>query len=81
MRYKIVPVTPFEQNCTVFWCEETREAAVIDPGGDIARIEAVLASEGLTLSKILVTHGHIDHAGGVAQLAEHEKLRYQLYQS
>ena len=70
MRYKIVPVTPFEQNCTVFWCEETREAAVIDPGGDIARIEAVLASEGLTLSKILVTHGHIDHAGGVAQLAE-----------
>lgn len=69
MRYKIVPVTPFEQNCTIFWCEATRQAAVIDPGGDIDRIQRALAAEGLTLSKILVTHGHIDHAGGVAALA------------
>ena len=66
MRYTIVPVTPFEQNCTVFWCEKTRQAAVIDPGGDIERIEQCLADENLTLAKILVTHGHIDHAGGVA---------------
>ncbi len=69
MRYTIVPVTPFEQNCTIFWCEATRQAAVIDPGGDIDRIQRALAVEGLTLSKILVTHGHIDHAGGVAALA------------
>lgn len=69
MRYKIVPVTPFEQNCTIFWCEATRQAAVVDPGGDIDRIQRALAAEGLTLSKILVTHGHIDHAGGVAALA------------
>ncbi len=69
MRYTIVPVTPFEQNCTIFWCEATRQAAVIDPGGDIDRIQRALAAEGLTLSKILVTHGHIDHAGGVAALA------------
>ena len=70
MRYQIVPVTPFEQNCTVFWCENTRQAAVIDPGGDIERILRLLEDEKLTLAKILVTHGHIDHAGGVAALVE-----------
>ena len=68
MRYAIIPVTPFEQNCTIFWCDKTRQAAVIDPGGDIDRILAALKQEGLTLAKILVTHGHIDHAGGVAEL-------------
>ena len=69
MRYQIIPVTPFEQNCTLLWCETSRQAAVIDPGGDIDRILAALAAENLSLSKILVTHGHIDHAGGVAALA------------
>ena len=69
MRYAIVPVTPFEQNCTIFWCEKTRQAVVIDPGGDIDRIQQKLADENLTLAKILVTHGHIDHAGAVADLA------------
>lgn len=68
MKYRIVPVTPFEQNCTIFWCEATLQAAVIDPGGDVSRILQVLVSEGLVLAKILVTHGHIDHAGGVAAL-------------
>ena len=70
MRYQIVPVTPFEQNCTVLWCEKTRQAAVIDPGGDIERILRLLEDEKLTLARILVTHGHIDHAGGVAALVE-----------
>ncbi len=70
MRYLVVPVTPFEQNCTVFWCEQTRQAAVIDPGGDIERILQALQRENLSLALILVTHGHIDHAGGVHALAE-----------
>lgn len=70
MRYAIVPVTSFEQNCTLFWCENTRQAVVIDPGGDVDRIKRKLAEEGLALCKILVTHGHIDHAGAVASLAE-----------
>ncbi|HXE37245.1 MAG TPA: MBL fold metallo-hydrolase, partial [Azonexus sp.] len=69
MRYKIVPVTPFEQNCTIFWCEQTKQAAVIDPGGDLDRVRQALEAEGLTLACILVTHGHIDHAGAVAALA------------
>lgn len=68
--YKIVPVTPFEQNCTLLWCERTKQAAVVDPGGDIERILSVLKEKGLTLAKVLVTHGHIDHAGGVTELAE-----------
>ncbi len=70
MRYTIVPVTPFEQNCTLLWCEASRQAAVVDPGGDVAQILAALAREQLTPVLILVTHGHIDHAGGVAELAE-----------
>lgn len=70
MRYIIIPVTPFEQNCTIFWCESTRQAVVIDPGGDVERIQRALSDEDLSLAKILVTHGHIDHAGGVAALAE-----------
>ncbi len=70
MRYLIVPVTPFEQNCSILWCEKTRQAAVVDPGGDVDRILAALGREELSLATILVTHGHIDHAGGVADLAE-----------
>ncbi|MCL2346209.1 MAG: MBL fold metallo-hydrolase [Desulfobulbus sp.] len=70
MRYKIIPVTPFEQNCTIFWCEKTRQAAVIDPGGDVERIRAALAADDLTPALILATHGHIDHIGGAAALAE-----------
>ena len=70
MNYEIVPVTPFEQNCTLLWCPETLRAAVVDPGGNLERILAAVQRHGVTLEKILVTHGHIDHAGGVAELAE-----------
>jgi hydroxyacylglutathione hydrolase len=65
----VVPVTPFQQNCSVVWCEKTKRAAVVDPGGDLERIEQVLQQEGLTLEKILLTHAHIDHAGATAELA------------
>lgn len=74
MQYVIVPVTPFQQNCTVFWCPETMKGAAVDPGGDIDRILGAVADKGVTLEKILVTHGHIDHAGGVADLAERLSL-------
>ena len=70
MKYRIIPVTPFEQNCTLLWCEETLEAAVVDPGGDVDRILRAAEEAGVKIVKILVTHGHIDHAGGVATLVE-----------
>lgn len=69
MKAAILPVTPFQQNCSLIWCEATHRAALIDPGGELDRLLEVVAREGLTLEKILVTHAHIDHAGAVAELA------------
>jgi len=74
IKYQIIPVTPFEQNCSLLWCDETLQAAVVDPGGDIPRILAAVKKNGVILEKILLTHGHIDHAGGVAELAERLSL-------
>lgn len=70
MKCSILPVTPFQQNCSLIWDETTRRAAVIDPGGEVERILTLIRTQGLTLEKILVTHGHLDHASGVAELAE-----------
>jgi hydroxyacylglutathione hydrolase len=64
----IAPVTPLQQNCTIVWCAKTKKAAVIDPGGEVDRLQAILASQGVTLEKIWITHGHMDHAGGAAEL-------------
>ncbi|MEW5887881.1 MAG: MBL fold metallo-hydrolase [Pseudomonadota bacterium] len=69
MKFTVIPVTPFQQNCTLLWCEETLKAAVVDPGGDLERIVQAAAAKGVDVEKILVTHGHIDHAGGTAALA------------
>ncbi|MDE1713664.1 MBL fold metallo-hydrolase, partial (plasmid) [Chromobacterium amazonense] len=70
LKYHVIPVTPFAQNCSVLWCDASRQAAVVDAGGDIERIHAWVDSQGLTVEKLLLTHGHIDHAGGAAKLAE-----------
>ena len=64
-----VPVTPFQQNCSIVWCDETMKAAVIDPGGDLDVLLAAVAHLGVTLEQIWLTHAHIDHAGGTAELA------------
>jgi glyoxylase-like metal-dependent hydrolase (beta-lactamase superfamily II) len=74
IKFQIIPVTPFEQNCSLLWCDETLRAAVVDPGGDISRILNTVKKNGVELEKILVTHGHIDHAGGVAELAQRLSL-------
>jgi glyoxylase-like metal-dependent hydrolase (beta-lactamase superfamily II) len=74
LRYHTVPVTPFQQNCSLLWCDSTMEAAVIDPGGDLDRILAEAKRLGLQLQQILLTHAHIDHAGGSAELARRLKL-------
>lgn len=70
LKAAIVPVTPFQQNCTLVWDEQTKIGAVVDPGGDLDRIRAGIAQVGMTVEKIILTHGHIDHAGGAAELRE-----------
>jgi hydroxyacylglutathione hydrolase len=69
VKFDWFPVTRFEQNCSILWCESTHKAAVIDPGGDLTQITDFLEWEELQLEVVLVTHGHFDHAGGVAELA------------
>ena len=68
IRAMIAPVTPLQQNCTIVWCARTGKAAVIDPGGETERLLAAVADKGLTLEKIWITHGHMDHAGGAAAI-------------
>ncbi len=70
LKAAIVPVTPFMQNCTLLWDETTNIGAVVDPGGDVDRIRNGIAKAGMTVEKIIITHGHIDHAGGAAELKD-----------
>lgn len=74
LQYQILPVTPFEQNCSLLWDPATRRAAVVDPGGDVDEILAAVAAQQLNVEKILLTHGHIDHVGGTAELAARLKV-------
>ncbi|MCE5182815.1 MAG: MBL fold metallo-hydrolase [Betaproteobacteria bacterium] len=69
MKYLIIPVTSFEQNCSLIWCEETNNAALVDPGGNASQLIEVAAQKGLRLTKLLLTHGHMDHVGAAAELA------------
>ncbi len=71
LQIAIIPVTPFQQNCSILWCTRTMQAAIVDPGGDADRIRAAVAETGAKVEKILLTHGHLDHAGAAAELAEH----------
>ncbi|MDP6566272.1 MAG: MBL fold metallo-hydrolase [Alphaproteobacteria bacterium] len=70
MQYRIVPVTPFRQNCSLLWCPDSGRAAVVDPGGDLDRILAAADDAGVEIERILLTHGHVDHAGGAGELAD-----------
>lgn len=70
VKVAIVPVTPFQQNCTILICEATKRAAVVDPGGDVPLIRRAIEQTGAQVEKIFLTHGHADHAGGAAELRE-----------
>ena len=70
MKTLIIPVTPFQQNCTLLWCAKTNSAAIVDPGGDVEAILEAVRDQGVVPEKILLTHGHIDHVGGVAELVD-----------
>lgn len=66
---QVVPVTPFQQNCSIAWSSATMRGVVVDPGGDLPTIRSAIARAGMTVDAIILTHGHIDHAGGAAELA------------
>ncbi|MCX2721669.1 MBL fold metallo-hydrolase [Roseibium sp. DSM 29163] len=69
MQVMVIVVTPFQQNCSLVWDPATMRGAVVDPGGDVDRIQAAIDKQGVTVDKIVLTHGHIDHVGGAADLA------------
>ena len=70
LQYQTIPVTAFQQNCSLVWCDETRQAAIIDPGGDLDLLLDAIAQLKVNLEQIWITHGHLDHAGATADLAE-----------
>jgi len=70
LRAGIVPVTPFQQNCTILFDEATKTGVVVDPGGDVASLTKAIAENGLKIEAIWLTHGHLDHAGGAMELKE-----------
>jgi hydroxyacylglutathione hydrolase len=68
LRGTIIPVTPFQQNCAVLWDDGSKQAVVVDPGGDVDRILAAISEARVSVERIWLTHGHLDHAGGAAAL-------------
>jgi len=73
----ILPVTPYQQNCTLLWCDATKKGAIIDPGGEVERLIAAAAQNGVTVEKIFLTHGHLDHASGAAELKRRTGARLE----
>ena len=69
LRAAIVPVTPLQQNCSLIWCTASGRGAFVDPGGDLPKLKAAMAHHGVTIEKIILTHGHIDHCGEAGTLA------------
>lgn len=70
LKAAIIPVTPLQQNCTLLWCTKSMRASFVDPGGDLPRLKAAADRAGVTIEKILLTHGHIDHCGSAGIFAE-----------
>lgn len=70
MKIVVIPVTPYQQNCSLVICEETKTAAIVDPGGEIERILTAVKNHQVTVDKIILTHGHLDHVGGTEALSE-----------
>ncbi|MEZ9564582.1 MBL fold metallo-hydrolase [Vibrio artabrorum] len=70
LKYQVVPVTSFSQNCSIVWCDETMEGIVVDPGGDIQQLAAIIEELGVKVVDLVLTHGHLDHVGGTVPLAE-----------
>jgi len=74
LQYQLIPVTSFKQNCSLVWCDETNEAVIIDPGGDVELLITALKENKVNLKAIWLTHGHLDHIGGTAELIKQFNL-------
>lgn len=74
-QYQIIPVTDFQENCSIVWCDETNEAAFIDPGGEPELLKKAVEKLGVNIKQILLTHGHLDHVGVAAELAKHYDVK------
>ena len=74
LQYQIIPVTSFQQNCSLLWCDETNDAVLVDPGGEVDHLLAAVEENGLNLKAIWLTHGHLDHVGGTAELKQRLNL-------
>lgn len=70
LKYQVVPVTSFAQNCSIVWCDETMEGIVVDPGGDVQQLAVIIEELGVKVVNLVLTHGHLDHVGGTVPLAE-----------
>ena len=71
LNYRILPVTPYQQNCTLLWCGQTHKAVIVDPGGEMEQLLHLIEKTGVNLEKILLTHGHLDHVGAAGRMAKH----------
>ncbi|MBY0345406.1 MAG: MBL fold metallo-hydrolase, partial [Neisseriaceae bacterium] len=70
LKYRIIPVTAYQQNCTLIWCNQTEDGALVDPGGDAQKLKLAVTEEGVKITQILLTHGHLDHVGAARELAD-----------
>src|SRR5260370_7800702 len=77
LKVLIAPVTPFQQSCAMGWCDETMEATAVDPGGDFDRLKQAIAEQGIKVTKVLLTHGHVDHASAAGTMADHYGVKIE----
>ena len=77
LKVMIAPVTPFQQNCSIVWCDETMEGTAVDPGGDFDMLKEAIAQQGIKVTKVLLTHGHVDHASAAGTMAEHYGVKIE----
>src|SRR5689334_14108990 len=77
LKVMIAPVTPFQQNCSIVWDDETMEGTAVDPGGDFDMLKQAIDEQGIKVTKVLLTHGHVDHASAAGTMAEHYGVKIE----